>query len=415
MIDLEYVKNNLDAYQKNLENRQIKAGVIGLERMLLLHGEKKELAKAIQELLRKRNLLSGRVEEREAALALKETLQIKESRFREVDTLLEEGLLLLPNMASPEVPLGESEGGNVVVREVGGKPSLAHPKEYLVLTPSLIKMEEAAKVAGARFAYILGDLALLEFALIQLAFAKVMPHGFIPIVPPVMVKPEVMKKMGKAKFVNDNDAFKIADDDLYLVGSAEHSIGPLHMDSMFLACELPRRYVGFSTSFRREAGSYGKDTKGILRVHQFDKVELFSFVKPSESQAEHEFLLARQEELMQSLLLPYRVMHICTGGMGFGDYNQYDIETWLPGQGKYRETHSCSNTSDFQARGIRTKWRNPETGKGEFVHTLNATGFAIGRMVIAILENYQQEDGSVLIPKALQGYMGKEKIDLSCA
>jgi len=220
----------------------------------------------------------------------------------------------------------------------------------------------------------------------------------------------VMKKMGKAKFIKDNDAFRIAEDNLYLVGSAEHSIGPLHMEHTFEAQDLPRRYVGFSTSFRREAGSYGKDTKGILRVHQFDKVELFSFTPPRESEEEHQFLLMRQEELLQALELPYRVMQICTGDMGFGDYKQYDIETWLPGQGRYRETHSCSNTTDFQARGLRAKWRNPETGKSEFVHTLNATGFAMTRMIIAILENYQQPDGSVLIPKALQGYMGKDRI-----
>ena len=413
MIDLDFVKNNLSAYKENLQRRQMDAEKLGLDKILVFYDEKKELVKEIQELERKRNLLTGKVEERDAARELKKTLQEKQSKLREIETMLEEHSLALPNMASKDVPVGKDESENVVLRESGTKPSLERPKDYLALAGSLIKMEEAAEVAGARFSYLLGDLALLEFSLVQLAFAKLIPQGFVPIIPPVMVKPEVMKKMGKAKFIKDNDAFQIAEDNLYLVGSAEHSIGPLHMDYMFKQEELPRRYVGFSTSFRREAGSYGKDTKGILRVHQFDKVELFSFCKPAESEAEHQFLLARQEELMQSLELPYRVMQICTGDMGFGDYNQCDIETWLPGQGKYRETQSCSNTTDFQSRGIHAKWRNPNSNnKAEFVHTLNATGFAMTRMIIAILENYQQPDGSVLIPKALQPYMGKEKIEL---
>lgn len=413
MIDLEFVKNNLAAYKENLQHRHMDAERIGLDKILAFYDEKKELGKEIQELERKRNLLTGKVEEREAARELKKALQEKESKFREIESMLEERSLALPNMASKDVPVGKDESENVVLRENGVKPALAGPKDYLALAGSLLRMEEAAHLAGARFSYLLGDLALLEFALVQLAFTKLIPQGFIPIIPPVMVKPEVMKKMGKAKFINDNDAFQIVEDNLYLVGSAEHSIGPLHMEHIFKAEELPCRYVGFSTSFRRETGSYGKDTKGILRVHQFDKVELFSFCKPAESEAEHQFLLARQEELMQSLGLPYRVMRICTGDMGFGDYNQYDIETWLPGQGKYRETQSCSNTTDFQSRGIRTKWRNPENGKAEFVHTLNATGFAMTRMIIAILENYQQADGTVLIPKVLQPYMGKEKIEIN--
>ena len=412
MIDLEFVKNNFSAYKENLQHRQMDAGKLGLDKMLALYDEKKDIGKEIQELERKRNLLTGKVEERDAARELKKTLQERQSKFREIESMLEEHSLALPNMASKDVPVGKDESENVVLRESGEKPKIDAPKDYLALAGSLINMEEAAEAAGARFAYLLGDLALLEFALVQLAFAKLIPQGFVPIIPPVKVKPEVMKKMGKAKFIKDNDAFQIAEDNLYLVGSAEHSIGPLHMDYMFKAEELPRRYVGFSTSFRREAGSYGKDTKGILRVHQFDKVELFSFCKPAESEKEHQFLLARQEELMQALDLPYRVMQICTGDMGFGDYNQYDIETWLPGQGKYRETQSCSNTTDFQSRGIHARWHNLGTGKKEFVHTLNATGFAMTRMIIAILENYQQPDGSVLIPKALQPYMGKEKIEL---
>jgi seryl-tRNA synthetase len=227
-----------------------------------------------------------------------------------------------------------------------------------------------------------------------------------------MAKPEIMKGMGKQKFLEAGDAFYIQEDDLYLVGSSEHSIGPLHMEETLDEESLPRRYMGFSTCFRREAGSYGKDTKGILRVHQFDKVEMFSFSKPEDSEEEHRFLLAREEELLGKLKLPYQVMAICTGDMGFGDYRQFDVETWLPGQGKYRETMSCSNTGDFQARGLNIKYRVKSTGESKYVNTLNATAFAIGRMLIAILENYQTAAGEVLVPEALRDFVGKEKLSI---
>ncbi|HOB89793.1 MAG TPA: serine--tRNA ligase, partial [Candidatus Colwellbacteria bacterium] len=276
----------------------------------------------------------------------------------------------------------------------------------------LINTEQAAKIASSRFGYIFGDLARLEFALVKLAMDTLTPYGFIPTIPPVMVKPEIMKGMGKQKFLEAGDAFYIGEDNLYLVGSSEHSIGPLHMDEILDEESLPRRYMGFSTCFRREAGSYGKDTKGILRVHQFDKVEMFSFVKPEDSEEEHRFLLAREEELLGKLKLPHQVMSICTGDMGFGDYRQFDVETWLPGQGKYRETMSCSNTGDFQSRGLNIKYRVKSTGESKYVHTLNATAFAVGRMLIAILENYQTESGEVLVPEVLRDFVGKEKLSI---
>lgn len=350
-------------------------------------------------------------EEREEAAKIKKQIQTSEERIAvlasERDVLLEQ----IPNVPAPDVPVGKDDTENVVLREVGEKPAFDfEPKDYLTLANGLIDIEKAGEVAGSRFGYLFGDLVLLEFALVKLALDTLLPYGFVPVVPPVMAKPAVMKGMGKWKFLADGDAFYIAEDDLYLVGSSEHTIGPFHMNDVFTEDGLPRRYVGFSTCFRREAGSYGKDTKGILRVHQFDKVEMFSFAKPEESEAEHQFLLARQEELMRKLKLPYRVIYICTGDMGFGDYKQFDVETWLPGQGKYRETNSCSNTSDYQARGINAKYRIKSSGETRFVHMLNATAFAIGRMIIAILENYQTKDGRVRVPEALRDYLGKEFI-----
>lgn len=412
MVNFDYVKAHTGEYKEMLSRRQIEPESLKLEEVLHLYDERKKLTSLVQELERKRNLLSGKVEEREEAKALKQELQGTQAKLRDTEERFSQLSPALPNLLAEDVPTGKDESENVVLREVGEKPHFTfNVQDYLSLAGNLINLEQASKAVRARFAYIMGDLALMEFALIQLALKTLLPHGFVPVVPPVMIKPDVMRAMGKFRFIVDGDAFHVSEDNLYLVGSAEHTLGPLHMGYQFKPEELPRRYVGFSTCFRREAGSYGKDTKGILRVHQFDKVELFSFSRPENSDAEHTFLLERQEELMQKLELPYRVVQICSGDIGFGDYKQFDIETWMPGQGAYRETQSCSNTTDYQARGIRAKWRNPETGKAEFVHMLNATAFAIGRMLIAILENYQQEDGSVGIPKALQEYMGKEKIE----
>ena len=218
-----------------------------------------------------------------------------------------------------------------------------------------------------------------------------------------------MRGMGKVKFLEDKDAFHIPEDNLYLAGSSEHSIGPYHMNEVLGEDELPKRYVGFSTCFRREAGSYGKDTKGILRVHQFDKVEMLVFAKPEDSEKEHRAMVALQEKLMQALGLSYRVVHMSTGDMTFADAEQFDIETWLPGENRYRETHSASNTTDYQARGVNTKLRRKD-GKTEFLHILNATAFAIGRTLIAIFENYQTKEGKIEIPKVLQDYVGKKII-----
>ncbi|OGY56306.1 MAG: serine--tRNA ligase, partial [Candidatus Colwellbacteria bacterium RBG_13_48_8] len=294
--------------------------------------------------------------------------------------------------------------------EVGQKPSFNFTaRDYVGLAGGLIDTERAARVSGSRFGYLLGDLVLLEFALVRLALEKLAPHGFIPVVPPVLIKSEPMRDMGKTKFIEDGDAFYVKEDDLYLVGTAEDTIGPLHMGEVLPGDSLPRRYVGFSTAFRREAGSYGKDTRGIFRTHQFDKVEMFSFAKPEDSVAENDFLLQRQEEIVQALDLPYRTVKICTGEMGFTATNQYDLEVWLPSEKRYRETHSCSNTTDFQSRGLNIKYRNSEGGT-DYVHMLNATGIAIGRTILVLLENHQTKDGNIKIPKVLQAYVGKKEI-----
>ena len=309
--------------------------------------------------------------------------------------------------------LEKNETENKEIEKWGEIPKFSFkPKDHLELGKSLdlIDMESASKVSGARFYYLKNDAVLLEFALLQFVFKILVSKGFIPIIPPVMARASVMKKMGKERFIADNDAFYIEKDDLYLIGSAEHTIGPIHMDEILKDTDLPKRYVGFSTSFRRESGSYGMDTRGILRVHQFDKIEMFSFACPDKSEEEHQLLLSMQKKIMRLLELPYRVVMMCSGDIGLTDFKQYDLETWIPTQNKYRETHSCSNVAEYQSRGIKTRFKNKETGKSEYVHTLNATGIAMSRILIAILENNQQDDGSVKIPKVLQDYIGKSSI-----
>jgi seryl-tRNA synthetase len=245
---------------------------------------------------------------------------------------------------------------------------------------------------------------MLEFGLIQLALDITKKQGFIPIIPPVMIKPEMMKAMGYVERGGD-EIYYFDKDDLYLTGTSEQSIGPMHADEVFEEKDLPKKYIAFSTCFRREAGSYGKDTRGILRVHQFDKVEMFVFSTPENSQKERESILSIEEKLMKELKIPYRVIDICTGDLGDPAAAKYDIEAWMPGQNEYRETHSCSNCTDFQARRLNIKYKDRVVGL-RLVHTLNGTAFAIGRILIAIIENYQQKDGSIKMPKVLRKYTG---------
>lgn len=358
----------------------------------------------------------ARAEQIAASRALKKNLGHLEFEMKVLEEEFEEMMYKMPNIPLPDVPIGKDERDNVVLCEVGERPQFSfQPRDYMdiAMRSGLIDIERAAKVSGSRFGYIKGDLARLEFALVQFAFDRLGREEFIPIVPPVMVREEMMRGMGYIDTEEDRrERYELEKDDLFLVGTSEQSVAPMHADEIFDEADLPRRYVAFSTCFRREAGSHGKDTHGILRVHQFDKVEMISFTKPEDSKKEHEFLLKIEEELMQMLKLPYRVVALCAGDLSRPSAATFDIEAWLPGQnngaGEYRETHSCSNTTDFQARRLNIRHRGAG-GKLEFVHVLNGTAFAIGRMLIAILENYQQPDGTIKIPDALQKYVGGRK------
>lgn len=410
MLDVKLIRQNPNKVKEGIQKKKIDPKLVDKfldfdEKWRILKQKFDELKAEQKKLSKEKNIEKAKEVKNEIKSIEKDILSIEKQR--------EESLEKFPNLPFEDVPVGKDENDNVVIREVGKKPNFDFPiKDYFDIAQKLdlIDTEQAAKVSGSRFAYLKKDLVLLEFALVKLAFDILTKEGFIPIIPPVMIKPEVFKGMGRVAGEQKEERYYLPKDNLYLVGSAEHTIGPFHMNEVFNENELPKRYIGFSTCFRREAGSYGKDVKGILRVHQFDKVEMFSFVKPENSENEHQFLLSMQEKLMQALKLPYRVVEICTGDMGFTDARQFDIETWLPGQNKYRETHSCSNTTDFQARGINVRYKDKKTKELKYVHMLNATAFAIGRTIIAILENYQQKDGSVMVPEVLREYLGKEVI-----
>jgi seryl-tRNA synthetase len=304
----------------------------------------------------------------------------------------DEALASLPNLPAPDAP-----DADTVLREVG--QAGASGKDHLELAGAMIDMERAAKVSGSRFAYLRGQLVLVELALVHFAMEKVMAEGFEPVVPPVLVREKALYGTG---FLPDTEQqiYHLPDDNLYLVGTSEVPLASLHADEILTAGELPRRYAGFSTCFRREAGAAGKDTRGIFRVHQFDKVEMFCFVAPEESAAEHERLLAIEESILQELGIPYRVVAIAVDDLGASAAKKYDLEAWLPGQERYRELTSCSNTTDYQSRRLDIRYR-PDEGRPTHLHTLNGTAVAVGRTIIALLENGQQADGSVILPAAL--------------
>jgi seryl-tRNA synthetase len=407
MIDIKLLRENPEKIKKACENKQAK---IDIDKILELDKKRRGLITEIEDSRAEQKKLGK--EQIEKAKELKNKIKELEPQLEAAEKEFNELFVKIPNPPLEDVPIGKDESGNKTIKE-WKPPALARAtagkKDYLELAEKLdiIDVKTAAKTSGSRFGFIKNNGALLEIGLIQLAFETLVKEGFIPIIPPTMIKPEMMKAMGYMERGGD-EIYHLEKDNLYLVGTAEQMIGPMHADDVFETKDLPKRYVAFSSCFRREAGSYGKDTKGILRVHQFDKVEMFSFTKPEDSQKEHKFLLSMEEKLMQLLKIPYRVLQICTGDLGDPAAAKYDIEAWMPGQNEYRETHSTSNCTDFQARRLNIKYK-AKNGL-ELVHTLNGTALAIGRTLIAIIENYQQKDGTINVPIVLQKYIKIKKI-----
>lgn len=424
MLDIKFIRQNTDIVREVIKNKKAH---VDLDEFLALDDQRRKLLIELEVKNKTRNEIAEQVSrERTDALieqgkTIKKEVDDLQANLNAVEEHFQTLFLKIPNIPTDDTPIGKDESENKVIRQWGDKPSFDfQPKEHWELGKALdvIDTERASEISGARFAYLKGGVALLELALIQHALSiftnektlkkiatdaglDVSPKAFIPVIPPVFIRPEVFSRMGRLEPADDR--YYIPTDDLYLIGSAEHTLGPLHMDQTLSEDQLPIRYIGFSTAFRREAGSYGKDTKGILRVHQFDKLEMESFTLPEQSLAEQNFFVAIQEHILQSLKLPYQVVAICTGDMGAPDARQIDIETWLPGQDKYRETHTADLMTDYQARRLKTKVRRAN-GESEFVHMNDATAVA-GRMLIAIMESYQTSSGTIAIPEALQPYM----------
>jgi len=407
VLDIRLIRRDPDAVRQALSRRGPEA-VAGLERLLELDERWRAVRTGLEEIQAEQNRASkGRQgpptpQEREQLSQLAARGRALSDEETAIRTQRESELALLPNLPAPDAPEQDT-----VLREVGA--ARAQGRDHLELAGERIDMERGARLSGSRFAYLRGDLVLLELALVRYAFERLRGEGFEPVIPPVLVRERALYGTG---FLPDTEQqiYRLADDDLYLVGTSEVALASLHADEILSAEELPRRYAGFSTCFRREAGAAGRDTRGIFRVHQFDKVEMFCFVAPEQGDEEHERLLGIEESILTELEIPYRVVAIAVGDLGASAAKKYDCEAWLPGQGRYRELTSCSNTTDFQARRLDIRYRPGEGERPEAVHTLNGTAVAVGRTIIALLENGQQEDGSVVLPDALVAFGAPERL-----
>jgi len=337
---------------------------------------------------------------------LGERLKAQESELAGIEAERDALALELPNLPDPEAPDGEADADAVVLREAGERPSFAFEvRDHLEIAAAagLIDMERAAKVSGARFAYLFGDLVLVELALVRFALELLRDEGFVPVIPPVLVREPALT--GTGFFPGEREMiYEIERDELFLVGTSEVSLAALHAEEILDPGALPLRYAGLSPCFRREAGAGGKDTRGIFRVHQFDKLEMFSFVEPDEGPAEHQRILALQERILGDLEIPYRVVDIPVGDLGASAARKFDCEAWIPSQQRYRELTSCSNTTDYQARRLDCRFRPESEAPPLHAHTLNGTAVAVGRTLIALIENRQRADGSFTMPEVLRGY-----------
>ncbi len=413
MLDIKFIRENPKLIQKGAKDKGVD---IDVDKILSVDLDYRNSLGEVQVIREKRNKLAVQIkgkpteEQIKTGTKLKNDLEEKEEKLKKLEEELNKELSKIPNPAKIDVKVGKNDTENDVLRKVGEPAKFNFTlKDHLELGEKLgiIDVARASKISGARFYFLKNEGVLLEFALRELAFEILLKEGFIPVLPPVLIKTEVMKGLGYMENGGDEDMYIFEKDDLVLVGTSEQSVVSMHKDEILEEKELPKRYVAFSTCFRREAGSYGKDTRGILRAHQFDKIEMVSFVKQGEDDKEHEYLLSLEEKLLQALEIPYRVVKMCTGDLGFPAARKYDLEAWVPSENKYREVTSASTTTDFQSRRLNIKYR--EQGKTEFVNILNGTAFST-RPIVAILENFQNEDGSINIPKVLQKYLGKSVI-----
>jgi seryl-tRNA synthetase len=415
MLDVKMVRANPEEVRRALERRGSSTSI--LDEFLGLEEERRRILTDVESMRAQRKKASdeiavvkkagGGAEQAIAAMrTLGDTIKERDAELAGIEERLKTMLLEIPNIPLDGVPDGGEED-SVVLRHIGEPRAFDFEvRDHLDLGLSLdlIDMERAAKVSGSRFAYLKGDLVLLQFALVRYGLDIIGAKGFRPVVPPVLVREEAM--YGTGFFPTDRaQVYETVDGDC-LVGTSEVPLAAMHMEEFLEAEKLPLRYAGYSTCFRREAGAAGRDTRGILRVHQFDKVEMFSFCLPEQAEAEHQLILSAEEEILQGLGIPYRVVNIAAGDLGAPAAQKFDCEAWMPGQQQYREVTSCSNCTDYQARRLNCRYRTEQGPR--FVFTLNGTGIAVGRTLIAIMENYQQADGSIVVPEVLRPLLGKD-------
>jgi len=417
MIDVSVLRNSPDVLVASLERRGITLNVAAL---VEIDRNRREVRASAEE-LRAQQKESGKSiaklegDEKTAAIALagelSEAYKKALAEAEDLDAQFEAQWVTVPNLVDPTAADGTKEEDAVEISRWGDQPDPAiASRDHVDLGEmhGFLDIERAAKVSGSRFGYLLGPLVRLEFALIQYAFDTLENYDFTPVVTPVLARDHAL--YGTGFFPGDADqVYSLPADDLYLVGTSEVTLAAMHGDEILDVDSLPLRYVGYSTCFRRESGTYGKDTRGIFRVHQFDKVEMFTFCRPEESPETHDFLLAREEELVQGLGIPYRVVNVAAGDLGSSAAKKYDIEAWFPGQDRYREITSTSNTTDYQSRRLKIRYKGDKCN--EFVHTLNGTAIAVGRFLIALVENYQEADGSIVVPEVLHKYLNFDRIE----
>lgn len=420
MLDLKFIRENPDAVAENCRNRGVEADV-GL--VVELSDRRSSLIQEVNDLKQRQNTLAKSVkqaaddEERqrliEESKALKQEVPSKETKLHEVEERLRDEQLKIPNVTHPDSPIGKDDSENVEIRRSGEPADLGfEAKDHVELGESLgiIDFDAGAKVAGSKFYFLRGDAVLLEFALIRYALDILMRHGYEPTTTPDLARDEMLTGTGFIPRGDETQIYSIEETDLSMIATAEITLAGSLADEILPAADLPLRYAGVSHCFRTEAGSHGRASRGLYRVHQFTKVEMFAFATPEQSEALHEEMVGVEEEIFSGLGIPFRVVDICTGDLGGAAYRKYDLEAWMPGRGDFGEITSTSNTTDYQSRRLKIRYREGES-RPQLAHTLNGTAIAISRALIAILENYQRVDGSVEIPQALVPYVGREVME----
>ena len=421
MLSIDYIRQNPEELKQNIKNRGLDTAKHSVDKLLSVDKERRELLQKVEVLRKERNEIAKTRDEGSFARGkeIKAELKDLEPQLKDVQDQYQTLMDLMPNITHPDMPIGSDSSGNVEIRSWGGKPKFDFAaKDHLALGEhlDLIDVKKAAEVSGSRFYYLKNEAVLMQFAIFTLALKKIVDRGFTPIVVPVLVSHRAL--YGTGYFPSESDqVYKLEcgkdkiekGRQLYLVGTSEQAIVSYHADEVLKEAELPKKYIGYSTCFRSEAGSWGKDVRGIKRVHQFDKVELIYFTTPETSQKYMQEASEIEEGLLQDLELPYRVIEMCTGDVGLATYRKFDVEVWLPSEQVYIETHSNSDLAAYHARRLNIKYQKG-SGTTDYVHTISSTAITNARTILAILDNYQQEDGSVRVPEVLQEFVGKDVI-----